>query len=187
MPKLFSPLLPFVFLGLLSLGLVACDELSDRIDSISLPKCGSERDIGGWTVTTGLDQDTTGEYLISKWEASRNFDAFFGLRVTYDSSYSPIPYLQVWHDYKSGNFAIHFPDGAQLNTPLDANFAVSTIRLRARDVDALAAQPIRVEHTSHTGKWNVYKTEGLPEALAASGDDLENTTKSFNDGNCSIR
>ena len=171
-------------LAVSTLGILGCEEVGDHIETLSLPKCSSERDVSGWTVTTALDKDSTGEFLISKWEVSRNFDAFFGIRIAYDTSYSPIPYLKVWHDYKSGNFAIRFPDGAQLVTPLDADYAISTVRLRSQDADTLAAQPVRIEHTSHTGKWNAYQTEGLPEAMSATKQDLEITTKSFDEGNC---
>ncbi len=175
---------PGIILAVSTLGIVGCEELGDRIKTMSLPDCKSERDVAGWNVSTGLDKDSTGEFLISKWEVSRDYDSFFGIRVAYDTSYSPIPYLKVWHDYKSGNFAIRFPDGAQLVTPLDASYPVSTVRLRTQDADSLAAQPVRIEHTSHTGKWKVYHTVGLPDAMSATKQDLEIITKKYTDENC---
>lgn len=170
----------------LAIGTTACDLFDTQIFPGSRPSCDSQREVAGWIVTSGLDQDESGELVISKWEAKRDFNTFFGIRITYNTSDSPIPYLQIWHSYKSGDFKMRLPDGTELTTRLAANYAISKTTLRQVDVEALRNQPVRVEHTSHDGKWRVYQTDGLPEAIAAGEADLALAKRKLNDKECSL-
>lgn len=175
-----------VLLSAVVLGIVGCDEISDRISSMSLPGCDGQREVAGWEVTSGLEKTSASDFLISKWEASRDYSTFFGIRITYDTSQSPTPQLKIWQDYKSGNFTMRFPDGSQLTTSLNANYASTTVSLREIDVITLGSEPIRIEHTSHTGKWEVYQTDGLPTAIAAGKADLELAKEKLSNKECAI-
>ena len=183
--QLHRPILT-VFLCSVFLGAVACDEIGEQLDSVLLPSCDNQRETAGWKVISGLAKDSSGELVVSKWEAAKNFGSFFGIRITFDTSQGQSPFLKIWHDYKSGDFTMVFPDGSRLSTRLDANYAVSTTPLPSNYADTLARTPVRIEHTSHDRKWKVYQTNGLPEAIAAGKTDLEHAKKKLNDKECAL-
>lgn len=164
----------------LALGVAACDD----VGLSALPSCDTERAVAGWTVSAGLEQSEPGGALINKWEARRNFSTHFGIRIAYDTSKRPEPYLKIWHNYKAGDFTMRLQDGAHLTTRLRANYAVTSTALRPVDFDYLKSQPVRIEHTSHTNKWSVYETDGLPEAIAAGEADLAEAKQRLADRGC---
>ena len=183
--KIHQPLLGISLSGAM-LATVSCDEIGERISSMSLPGCDSQRTVAGWQVTSGLNRTGDDHFIISKWEASRDFSTFFGVRMTYNTSQSPTPYLRIWHDYKSGDVTIRFPEGAQLSTSLNARYATTTISIDEIYAEAFSRHVLQIEHTSHAGKWQVHQTNGLPKAIAAAKADLEIAKKNLDEKNCAL-
>lgn len=136
------------------------------------PLCKSARSVAGWSVTASLTIAETGDLLVSQWEASRNFDTHFGLRVMYDTSDSPDPKLKIWHNYKSGDFTMRLPDGRSFTVPVSSNFAVTQANTPAEVISYLREAPVRIEYTAAAGNWSKYRTEGLPDAIAAAEEEL---------------
>lgn len=167
-----------------ALCVTACDNVDLSALPGSLPACDSAREVEGWTVTAGLEKTSSETVFVQKWEARRNYSTHFGIRITYDTGERPEPYLQIWHNYKTGGFAMPLADGAQLTTRLNANYAVTPTVLRPIDFDYLKSQPVRIEHTTHDGKWRVYETDGLPEAIAAGETDLAEANRKLTDREC---
>ena len=167
-----------------ALCVTGCDEVSLSALPGMLPACDSTREVEGWTVTAGLEKVVSGDMFVQKWEARRNFSTHFGIRITYDTSERPAPHLQIWHNYKTGDFTMRLEDGAQLTTRLNANYAITSTALRPVDFKYLKSQPVRIEHTTHAGKWRVYQTDGLPEAIAAGETDLATANQKLTNREC---
>lgn len=167
--------------------MTACDQANfERLPGFA-PACTSEREIDGWIVGSSLAREDSGGGVISKWEASRDFSTHFGIRIAYDTSFGPTPFLKIWHNYKSGDFSMNMPDGSTLSTRLSANYATSTTPMRESDIESLRTAPVKVEHTNHEGKWTVYETTGLPEAMKAGEDDLALQKQRLDKGECTAR
>lgn len=162
----------------------ACDPSVAPLAAGVQPSCESARTVEGWTVTAGVEKGPSDDVIISKWEARRLFSTHFELRVTYDTSENPEPFLQVWHDYKSGEFVMRLTDDSQFGMALDAKFAVTPGTLPSGAFELISRQPVRIEHTSHTNKWSVYETRGLPEAIGEAIVDLEAAKQLLTDGKC---
>lgn len=166
-----------------AISIAACDQVNMPA-SMTKPTCASERAVEGWTVTASLEKSPSGDALLNKWEAKRNYSTFFGLRITFDTSVSAAPFLQVWHDYKTGEFLMRFEDFTHFRLQLDARYAVSYGVLPDAAFKEISRRPVRIEHTSHTNKWTVYTTDGLPEAIAAAIADLDSMKQRLTAGEC---
>ena len=164
----------------------ACEQIEEIVEARSLPKCESQQTIEDWNVVTSLHSDESGEYVIRKWETSKNYSTFFGLRVIYDSSKSPVPSLGIWHDYKSGDFVMWFSDRSVLRTTLDSKFALTTLSLRDIDVETLGSKSVRIEHTAQDGTWSVYETDGLPAALKQAQSEVETALARHSNKECAL-
>ncbi|WP_395075668.1 hypothetical protein [Hyphococcus sp.] len=136
------------------------------------PLCESEREVDGWIVKAALAAEQSGDLVISKWEASRKFSTHFGFGVTFDSSANPQPTLEIWHNYKSGEFTMHNPDGTAFNVLLRSDYASTTANVPQQVIAFLRNTPVQIEHIRSGGKWTKYQTEGLPGAIAAAKADL---------------
>lgn len=163
--------------------LAGCDQISLASDKGSLPACEIEEAVETWAVAARLEKTEGGE-IAEFWEARRNFSTFFGLRVTYDSKADPAPSLLIWHDYKSGEFVMRLDDNAHFRMLLDARYAVTSGTLPPGVFELISRKPVRIEHTSHTNKWSVYETDGLPAAIAAATAALGSLKKRSADGEC---
>lgn len=174
------------FMLALALLVAACDQPGSQLIPDARPSCESERTVEGWTVTAGREKAHSGDMDVKKWEARRNFSTHFGLRITYDTSEGPAPFLQIWHDYTSGEFVMRLEDDSHFRMKLSAQYAVSSGTLPAGVFEQISRQPVRIEHTSHTNKWTVYETRGLPEAITAAKVDLEAVGRRLIDGECRV-
>lgn len=163
---------------------VGCEDIRERVETASLDPCASERDVAGWTVSAALVSAPSDNLVFKKWVAAKSFSTFFVVRLTYDTSQSPKPFLAFRNDYKSGEFVVRMPDGTALSGPLKANVAITTAALRDEDLDTLTREPVQIEHTSNEGKWRVYQTKGLPEALNAAQSDLAALEATLSDRKC---
>ncbi len=152
----------------------------------SKPQCESERDVAGWTVTAGLTPEKSGSLLVHKWETARNFSTHFGLRVTYDTSEDQEPTLQIWHNYKSGAFAMQMPDRRSFTVPLSTDYAVTKANVPPQVIAYLRTTPALIEHTHSGNKWARYRTEGLPEAIEAAESDLALITARQANKECTV-
>ena len=164
----------------------ACDPSVAPSATGGQSSCEGARTVEGWAVTAGLEKGPTDEIIISRWEARRLFSTHFELRVTYDTSENSEPFLQVWHDYKSGEFVMRLTDNSQFGMALDAQFAVTPGTLPPGAFELISRQPVRIEHTSHTNKWSVYETSGLPEAIGEAIVDLEAAKQLLTEGKCRL-
>ncbi len=165
-------------------GVSACDREGA---SWALSSCDSTRVINDWIVTAGLERETGGEAIFAQWEARRNYATNFGLRLTYDTGSRPEPFLQIWHNYKNGAFQMVLPDGSFFNTPLNSNYAVTEMALSPAVIEFLSTQPVRIEHTSPEGKWLIYRTDGLPEAISGAKADLRAAQEKLDNRKCSAK
>ncbi|PQA88064.1 hypothetical protein [Hyphococcus luteus] len=136
------------------------------------PPCESNRDVAGWTVTAGLAPDSSGELLISKWETSRDFSAYFGLSVSLDTSDSPVPSLLIRHHNRGGKFVMRLPNRTTFTVPVNASYSVTQANVPPEVIDYLRATPLLMEFSVPGRKWDRYETEGLPEAIKAAEADL---------------
>ena len=148
------------------------------------PLCESEREAAGWSVTASLDAERSGELLIGKWDVSRTFSTHFGFGVVYDSSANPQPVLEIWHNYKSGEFTMQNPDGTAFNVLLRSDYASTSANVPAQVIAYLRRSAVQIEHIHSGGKWATYQTEGLPDALAAADDDLAALKEMHSAGEC---
>ncbi len=181
MKKEFTPHAAFAAAALL---IASCEELEEKLLTDARPSCDSERIVDGWAVAAGVGKASSGDALINKWEARRNFSAHFGLRISYDTSEGPAPFLQIWHDYKSGEFVMRLADGSHFRLMLRDQYAVSSAPMSASVFEDVSRYALRIEHTSNTNKWSVYKTTGLPEAIAAAQADLDSAKRRLSDRDC---
>lgn len=165
--------------------LSACDLSGAPLPIKAPPSCDSERMVEGWTVTAGVERARDDDSLIGKWEARRSYSTFFELRITYDTRENAEPFLQVWHDYKTGEFLMRLTERSQFRMYLDAQYAVTRGTLPPGAFDIISRRPVRIEHTSHTNKWSVYQTSGLPEAIVEAQADLEAAKQLLSAGKCS--
>ena len=164
----------------------ACDQINEQLEARPQPKCESQQKFEDWSVLTSLHSDECGDYVIRKWEVSKNYNTFFGFRIIYDSSKSPVPSLGIWHDYKSGDFAMWFSDRSVLRTSLDSKFALTTVSLRDIDVETLGRKSARIEHTAQDGTWSVYETDGLPAALKQAQSEVETALTRHSNKECAL-
>lgn len=164
--------------------LSACDQSGELLNAGARPTCDSERTVEGWTITASLERIPSSDMIASKWEVRRIYSTQFGLRVVYDTSEGAAPSLQIWHDYKSGEFVMRLEGDAHFRMRLNAQYAVSSAPLPSTVFEQISREPVRIEHTSSTNKWRVYETTGLPEAIAAAEADLEAAKSWLANGEC---
>ncbi len=172
------------FLVALALFIAACDQSAAPLNPDTRPSCDSERIVEGWIVTAGLEKTYSGDVIVNKWEARRNFSTYFALSIAYDTSEGSAPFLKIWHDYKSGEFVMRLEDYTQFRMTLSAQYAVTPGTLPAGFFEQISRRPVRIEHTSHTNKWSVFETSGLPEAIVAAKSDLDAAKRKLANGEC---
>ena len=181
MKKEISPHAAFAAAALL---IASCEELEEKLLTDARPLCDSERIVEGWAVTASVGKTASDSEIYNKWEVRRNFSAHFGLRISYDTSDGPAPFLQIWHDYKSGDFVMRLADGSHFRLMLRDQYAVSSAPMPESVFEDVSRYALRIEHTSNTNKWSVYRTTGLPEAIAAAHADLDSAKRRLSDGDC---
>jgi len=150
----------------------------------SKPACRMETSAGGWAITAELARAEPGGLLVSKWQTRHDYAHHFGLRVTLDTNENPEPILQLWHNYKNGDFRMTLPDNGVISTSLDSRYAITEVPLRPIDFDLLRSQPVRFEYTSPDIKWSVHHTDGLPEAIAKAEASLARLKQQDEHGDC---
>lgn len=166
-----------------SIGIISCDG-ENRLTSLwGAPSCDSERQVGDWTVAAGLGKSDVDGIFFNKWEARKEFASDFELRLTYDTSQRPTPYLRIWHYYKSGQFKMVLPENGLIITTLSTSFAVTDVALRPVDVDYMRRAPVSFEYIENQ-RYQKYGTDGLPEAIIAAEEDLAAAKQKLNDNAC---
>ena len=91
-----------IFIVTVIFGVASCDELADVILPTSKPVCEARSVIENWAVSASLHKDSKGTDLFSYWQAAREFDNHFGVRIVYDTRESPtalfesLARLQEW-------------------------------------------------------------------------------------------
>lgn len=170
--------------GAFGVAIAAKGSAAAQLPAIFRPPCTSERGLAGWKVTAGVAKSSAAGLMIGKWEASRQFSADFGFRVALDTSEGADPFLLVWHNYKRGDFTMRLPDGTSFSAILKSANALTQLNVPPQIIAALRAAPVGIEHTSAGGKWDRYKTDGLPGAIVACEADLATLREQLDDRKC---
>lgn len=171
--------------GVAAICLGGCDAINTLTDQETPAPCASARRLEGWEVSASVARDPSSELLVKRWETEQRFSTWFAVSFVLDTAEGPQPFLLIRHDYKSGEFVLRLKEKTHLRIPLKAQFAVSAGPLPPDVLDEIKDHPMQIEHTDHTGKWSVYQTTGLPEAIKAAEFDLETAKQKFAAGECS--